>query len=76
MAIHTQLSVIATPGRRHVFTAKKITKSPTGTGGGRATRWLRRIEWERKKRLRERILREDQEIVEIIMAIVLSGELK
>lgn len=76
MATYTQLSVIATPGRRHVFTAKKITKSPPAAGESRAIKWLRRIEWERKKRLREKILREDQEIIEIIMAMVLSGGLK
>ena len=80
----TAQSVLAVPGARHSFTAKEFAGLPapplppsliTVGGGGSVAGWPEKPEWEYKERLRKRILRDDQEIIEIIMAMVLSGGL-
>ncbi len=78
--LFTELSAIALPGIRHVFLPKIVTPvsaySPPpylshGHGGwGPETR----PRWEREE-IRKKVLKDDAEILEIIMGIVLSGRL-
>ena len=69
----TALSVIALPGGKHVFLPKEFVE-PTppvihyGGGGLVAQRW-KQAEFERKFELKEKILRDDREILELLSMI-------
>ncbi|MCK4816962.1 hypothetical protein KA005_14430 [bacterium] len=76
----TALSVIALPSGRHVFLPKEFVE-PTppappvpyyGGGGGGGGIWAspRDYEYERKAKLKEEILRDDRELLELLSAII------
>jgi hypothetical protein len=79
----TQLSVIALPGGRHVFLAKAEApiveppiEPPVILPGGGVVSGADDLHMEYSERKRELLLREDEEIVEIISIIVSSGILE
>lgn len=77
IGLFTALSVIALPGVIRSFAAKTavvpipspIVYAGGGGGVGYVDRVYRDYEWERKAKRREEILRDDQEILEMISMI-------